>query len=209
MTADRTARHLAMLLRAARAKLGGGAIDGAVADRFLAPVDRPLLPHRLAAAGNRLPVHRWWGCVLDGLSPDLRPAVATLAPALRWARNPNYRRRPHTRFVARYGYAVLVGPPDRQARPLVPESRLAMGLLMLGPDTVYPRHFHPAEEIYLPLSGAAWWQRGEEPWRRVVPGTPIYHPGGLPHATRTDGAPLLALYIWCGDIGVHARLGGA
>jgi quercetin dioxygenase-like cupin family protein len=79
---------------------------------------------------------------------------------------------------------------------------------MLGPATTYPGHRHPAEEVYVPLAGTAWWQRGDEPWRRVAPGRPIHHPPLMSHATRTGGSPLIALYLWRGEIGTHARLDG-
>jgi len=88
------------------------------------------------------------------------------------------------------------------------DAAFAAGLLMLGSSTLYARHNHPAEEIYLPLAGTALWQRGDAPWRPVPPGRPIHHPPDLPHATRTGGAPLLALYFWRGEIGTRARLGG-
>jgi hypothetical protein len=69
---------------------------------------------------------------------------------------------------------------------------------MLGPFTHYPRHRHDAEEIYLPLSGAAEWQQGDAVWRERLPGTLIRHAGGEPHAMRTGAGPLLALYLWRG-----------
>jgi hypothetical protein len=30
----------------------------------------------------------------------------------------------------------------------------------------------------------------------------------MSHATRTGGSPLIALYLWRGEIGTHARLDG-
>jgi quercetin dioxygenase-like cupin family protein len=77
----------------------------------------------------------------------------------------------------------------------------------LGPATVYPRHRHEAEEIYLPLSGTASWQQGDETWRERPPGTLIHHAGDEPHAMRTGDGPLLALYLWrSSDLTQKARL---
>ena len=88
------------------------------------------------------------------------------------------------------------------------ESELiACGFLLLGPSTFYPSHHHAAEELYVPLSGIAAWQRGDTVWREHGPGTPILHRSGEPHAMRTGGSPLLALYVWRGaDLGQKARL---
>jgi hypothetical protein len=34
----------------------------------------------------------------------------------------------------------------------------------------------------------------------------IHHPSGVPHATRAGDTPLLAVYVWRGELGTHARL---
>jgi mannose-6-phosphate isomerase-like protein (cupin superfamily) len=201
---------LALLLRFARQRLhaGGGAVPNAAG--WIDRLPRSLPQLRPVADGRAsLPVERWWPVALRSARPGLRQALSLLGPHLAWTQNPNYRRRPpHRRFLARYGYAVLVGPNDRSAPALVPHESLALGLLLLGPGNEYPRHHHPAEEIYLPLAGTALWQRGAAPWRPVAPGTPIHHPPDLPHATRTTAAPLLALYFWRGALATHARLSG-
>jgi hypothetical protein len=85
-------------------------------------------------------------------------------------------------------------------------DRLASGFLLLGPDTLYPRHRHAAEEIYLPLVGAAEWQQGDTVWRRHPAGTVIHHRSEEPHAMRTGAEPLLALYLWRGNLEQKSRL---
>lgn len=175
-----------------------------------------LLPAALPQIGGRpqpgaaLPVLRWWPRAEQNALPALRPALGALAPHLVWTRNPNYRARPpHRRFLPRYGYAVILGPDDRAAPPLIRHDGLALGLLLLGPGNDYPLHHHPADEIYVPLAGTALWRRGDGPWLPVAPGRPIHHPPDLPHATRTTAAPLLALYLWRGALATHARLSSA
>ena len=69
---------------------------------------------------------------------------------------------------------------------------------MLGPEVTYPPHAHEAAEVYLPLSGVAWWQKGEAEFAPVPAGQPIYHAPWVPHAMRTGAEPLLALYLWRG-----------
>jgi quercetin dioxygenase-like cupin family protein len=200
-------RHIAALRRHVRAAFVAGGLDAGTCARFGAILDR-LRPARPPGGGDALPVMRWWNRAQAGTPRSSRALLAALGPLLVWTRNPNYRRRPDPRFLGNYGYGVVLGPTGRLARPLIPDPAAALGLLVLGPGLEYRRHRHPAEEIYIPLAGTAWWQRGDEPWRRVAPGTAIHHPPGLPHATRTGGEPLVALYIWQGEIGIHARLDG-
>ena len=92
--------------------------------------------------------------------------------------------------------------PDR----LLHNTEFRVGMLMLGPSTVYPEHHHPAEEVYHVISGHALWSRAGAPWRLEPPGTMIHHAPNVPHATQTRDAPLLALYCWTGAIQTAARL---
>ena len=173
----------------------------------------PLLPADFAAAVRALdlsparpqprplPVCRFWDQATAGGGPLLAP-LAALGPSLGWVQNPNYVAAPPSPdFLGSYGYAVLAGPGG-----LVASEALALGVLMLGPGIHYPTHRHPAVEIYVPLAGEAEWQKGEEPWRREPPGAVIRHEFMVPHATRTLAAPLLAAYLWRGDLATYARI---
>ena len=148
-----------------------------------------------------LPVCRFWDKLVAGGDPLLAP-LAKLGPALRWVQNPNYVAAPPSpEFLASYGYAVLAGPGG-----LVGSGDLALGILILGPGIHYPSHNHPAVEIYVVLAGEAEWQKGEGPWRREKPGTVIRHDSMVSHAMRALGEPLLAAYVWRGDLATHARI---
>ena len=96
-------------------------------------------------------------------------------------------------FLKRYGWTEIIGQ-----RGCFASDQIAAGFLMLGPDLEYPPHSHEAEEIYIPLSGTAAWARGAEGWRERQPYELIHHPSHLPHAMKTAGEPLLALYVWLG-----------
>lgn len=96
-------------------------------------------------------------------------------------------------FLKGYGWSEFIG-----LRGPVPSTRLACGVLLLGPGIDYPPHQHEAEELYLPIAGAALWKKGEEPYRAVPPGTPILHESWTPHATRCEGTGVAALYLWRG-----------
>jgi len=177
----------------------------------------PRLPADFAAAvgaldlssprpqSGRLPVCRFWEQVTAAKETDADPLLAPLAelaPTLGWVQNPNYVAAPPSPdFLGNYGYAVLAGPGG-----LVASEELALGVLMLGPGIHYPTHRHPAVEIYVPLAGEAEWQKGEEPWRREPPGAVIRHESMMPHATRTLAEPLLAAYLWRGDLATYARI---
>jgi Dimethlysulfonioproprionate lyase len=150
---------------------------------------------------RRLPVCRFWDPLVAGEGALLAP-LAKLGPALRWVQNPNYVAAPPSPdFLAGYGYAVLAGPGG-----LVASDALALGVLLLGPGLHYPSHNHPAVEIYVVLAGEAEWQKGEEPWRREPPGRVIQHDSMVSHAMRALDEPLLATYLWRGDLATHARI---
>ena len=150
---------------------------------------------------DSLPVCRFWERAVAGGGALLAP-LAKLAPALFWVQNPNYVAAPPSpEFLENYGYAVLAGPGG-----LVASDALALGVLLLGPGTHYPSHNHPAVEIYVVLAGEAEWQKGNEPWRRELPGTVIRHDSMVSHATRALAEPLLAAYVWRGDLATHARI---
>jgi hypothetical protein len=155
-----------------------------------------------------LAVCRHWPAALEGLGAGWARPLASLAPALSWAQNPNYRRAPPAPdFLANYGYAVIAGPAAGLLAPIRCET-LALGILLLGPGTHYPLHSHPAVELYVTLSGDGEWWRDQGPWRTFPPDRVIHHASLVPHATRAGTRPLLAAYLWQGDLARHARLIG-
>lgn len=101
-------------------------------------------------------------------------------------------------FFDNYGHATLVGADG----PAVNTS-IKAGLIILGAGELYPKHAHPAGEFYAILSGFPDWQIGDGAWHRRQPGDLIHHEPQVPHATRTKGSALLAIYAWYGT--VHGR----
>lgn len=151
-----------------------------------------------------LPVLRWLDQALAAAATrPLVDEVVAAAGALAWGQT--YAAGDlGERFLERYGWSELIG-----LRGPIASDRLACGVLLLGPEIEYPPHSHAAEEIYLPLAGAADWLRGDEGWRQRHPGELIHHPSGIAHAMRTGGQPLLALYLWRGgDLAQKSRLLG-
>ncbi len=151
-----------------------------------------------------LPVLRWLHRIAadaDGAGADFVRALCGAQASLDW-------RQTYTRtdidalFLHNYAWAEILKPgaPSDQAQ-------ISCGVLVLGPNTFYPRHRHEAEEIYLPLAGTAEWQQGTAAWRLRPPGTVIHHSSEEPHAMRTGEQPLLAMYLWRStDLNQHARL---
>ncbi len=106
-------------------------------------------------------------------------------------------------FLNGYGWTEFVG-----TRGPVPSGVVACGVLMLGPQITYPSHSHQAEEVYVPLSGAAEWQIGQGDWLVRHPLEVIHHRSWVPHAMRTGDAPLVALYFWRGgDLAQKSKIG--
>jgi hypothetical protein len=156
------------------------------------------------ARSGRLPVLGHWPAALAGaaaVDPGLAAALTDLSPALGWRQNPNYVRRPPSAdFLDGYGYAVIAGPGGLAPAPI------ALGVLLLAPEVLYPAHAHPAEEVYLVLDGASRWWREGEGWREGLGGAAIHHPPMLAHAMQAGAAPLLAIYLWRGDLATNAAL---
>jgi hypothetical protein len=151
-----------------------------------------------------LPVVRHLAVLPDLASEATRPLVEALvaAPGLAW-RQTYATADLGAGFLDRYGWTELVG-----TRGTLASARLAVGFLLLGPATLYPRHRHAAEEIYIPLAGTAAWLRGDEGFVKRAPGVVIHHPPHVPHAMRTGAEPLLALYLWRGgDLAEKSTLG--
>jgi mannose-6-phosphate isomerase-like protein (cupin superfamily) len=186
------------------------AADPAVCDGMLADAAHEL--HRLSAQAPaaespaRVPVCRELPAILAGARRGPLAAIAESFAAYestaRWRQNPNYTVDTiGPAFLANYGYVELVG----RGRPWR-SNRLAVGFFLLGRDTLYPPHHHPAAEVYHVVSGVAEWRQGAEQLAPRPVGAAIYHAPNVVHETRVLGEPLLALYCWMGDIGVAAKL---
>ncbi|MDH6232682.1 hypothetical protein M2281_003281 [Mesorhizobium soli] len=128
-------------------------------------------------------------------SPSFRPLAALVAKhrnELRWGQT-------YTpadfgqHFIDNYGWLEVFGTRGHFAN-----DQMAGGLLILGPNIVYPDHHHVAEEIYIPLTGGTEWRKGESGFVPRAAGEVIHHPSNVNHAMRTGAEPLLALYLWRG-----------
>jgi quercetin dioxygenase-like cupin family protein len=147
-----------------------------------------------SSGGNRAAILT---SALAGCTDAIGAALAASPEGLSW--HYHYAARPGEADLAdRIAFAELIGPSG----PLdAPDCRV--GFTLMAPETFYPLHAHPAIELYWVLSGDAQWTTpGAD--RMVPPGAFVLHRSNEPHAMRTFGAPLLALYAWRGAIEVPA-----
>ena len=101
--------------------------------------------------------------------------------------------------TGRYSFVEIAGPEGA-----VRTDALRFGLYFQAPKALYPSHSHAAEEFYLTLSGASWWQKDDGPFEAVSPGGLIHHLPFKRHTMRTAGDALLALWLWTGDLGYES-----
>lgn len=116
-------------------------------------------------------------------------AIATklreLLPALHWTAD--YPQHPVLKDA--FGHAVIAA-----------SDAIVMGCNLLAAGTDYPAHWHPAEEIYIPLSGsgARYWQESIGIYKTGSPGDVILHGAHESHAMITRDRPVLNFWIQFG-----------
>ncbi|RWL48049.1 MAG: transcriptional regulator [Mesorhizobium sp.] len=172
---------------------------------YLAGVDNDLAADKVARISWDMPARplepRALGCLgyLDRIA-ELAPAdakpltrlVADHRDELRWGQT--YTAADFGQgFVDNYGWLEVFG-----SRGHFVNNEVAGGLLILGPNIVYPDHHHIAEEIYIPLTGGTAWRMGEGNFHIRDAGEVIHHASNVNHAMRTGEDPLMALYLWRG-----------
>jgi quercetin dioxygenase-like cupin family protein len=124
----------------------------------------------------------------------LAEALAEIAPRLTWVNRPNGANDDDT-FKARHANAVVVGEGGLEARD---DIRIGMGLL--APETRYPDHRHPPEELYTVMSPGEWKQNVEGEFRAPGIGGFVHNIPNIIHGMRATDVPLLAVWsLWMGD----------
>ncbi|RED53869.1 dimethylsulfonioproprionate lyase family protein [Aestuariispira insulae] len=190
------------LFRSLKALLAG--IDHPVLQQFMQswPEERPMVRE---LATRPLPVLSWLEEARRNAAPEASPVVQFLcnhADELFWSQTYSIADFGE-QFLDRYAWCEIVGQ-----RGVVESDQIACGFLMLGPDTEYPRHWHAAEEIFIPLSAPSHWVRIEEgDWTRLKAMDIAHFTANQPHGLRTGNGPLVAVYFWRGgDLVQKARI---
>ena len=174
---------------------GAGGPACRMADRLFSALRAPpARAGRVAAA--RLPVCRHLPAALEnarhrpGPVAALADAFAAIERRLNWQTRPGAEAHGEP-FASGHANATIVGPEGLEIRPDV-----WIGVSLLAPDTRYPDHHHPPEEIYVVLSGGQW-RQASNPWHEPGIGGLVHNPPNIVHAMRSTQAPLLALWFLC------------
>lgn len=77
------------------------------------------------------------------------------------------------------------------------------GFVLVRPQSFYPLHQHPPQELYLTVEGTAEWRfGGAEETVLVPPGQVFYNPPGVLHEQRNGHSTNIAMYVlWPDDEG--------
>jgi hypothetical protein len=198
------ARALAAAARAALARLDGEGVAETMARLDAQQLTSATFAPPAPASARAL---EWLGAALGAAracDPALTEALAAAAPLMRWDEPAYPAEAVGADFAARVAWADWLGPAG-----FFPGDDAASGFLLMAPGTVYPDHWHPAPELYLPLTGPSLWGVDGGPLAERPAGARIWHAPRRTHATTTLGAPLLALYAWPRDAGEGPYLGRA
>src|SRR6185437_1089779 len=106
---------------------------------------------------------------------DLASAFAAIEPQLRWKTRPGADTHGE-HFLNSHANANIVGAEGIETR-----ADVWIGVSLMAPETRYPDHRHPPEEIYLVLSGGEWCNT-DTPWHAPGIGNLVYNPPNIVHA---------------------------
>lgn len=156
---------------------------------------------------RRLPVLRHLPqCLAETMlvDSDLCAALAAVEDHLEWRQSEAYSDTVMGEgFMSGYGWSQIVGPHG-----FFPGDDFLLGLLLLGPRQHYRDHYHPAPELYWVLTGPTDWKHGAGGYQTKPADTMIWHRNFTVHATKTDAAPMLAVWCWTRDVATPAKLIG-
>ena len=94
-------------------------------------------------------------------------------------------------FMDQFGCYCIIG----ENAPFMSNS-IRLFMVYMPPGLYYPWHNHPAEEIYMVVSGGAVFKRKGSPDRPLSEGETSFHSSNQPHAMETLEEPVLCLVAW-------------
>ena len=114
--------------------------------------------------------------------------IKDLSSEISWHQNPLYTEENKGKhFMDNYGWSDL---------GILSSKKMSFGVLLLGPDTVYPLTSYESEGIFIVIGGTPKWKSGNKPWVNVESGDMIYRPFGGAEGKKPGKEPMLALYTW-------------
>ena len=78
-------------------------------------------------------------------------------------------------------------------------AAIRLFMVYMPPHFYYPWHHHPAEEMYVVVSGTGVFKRKDCPDERLTEGETSFHHSNQPHAMETLDDPVLCLVAWRDD----------
>jgi quercetin dioxygenase-like cupin family protein len=78
-------------------------------------------------------------------------------------------------------------------------AAIRLFMVYMPPHFYYPWHHHPAEEMYMVVSGNGVFKRKDCPDERLTEGDTSFHHSNQPHAMETLDDPVLCLVAWRDD----------
>lgn len=97
-------------------------------------------------------------------------------------------------FLNNFSYGEIIG-----RNGFYFNSKVTIGLTIIGPNLFYPWHHHPAVEFYYILNSNSKWGKDGGILEEKSAGDAIFHPSMISHAIETGKNSLLALWFWTGD----------
>ena len=124
---------------------------------------------------------------------DLQDAIVKTGPVAHWRET--YKDTDIGQdFMDRFGCYCIIG----DGGPFQ-SSAIRLYMVYMPPHLDYPWHHHPAEEIYMVVSGSAVFRRRNCPDEVLTSGDTSFHESNQPHAMETLEKPVLCLVAWRDD----------
>jgi Dimethlysulfonioproprionate lyase len=181
---------------------GGQSVDETLHRLELQNISRPAF---MMPPPQRQPVCVYLPEVITAAS-NLNAALAkhldAISHHLRWVQSSSYTDQLLGEgFSKNYAWCEIIGPQG-----FFGGFDFLLGFLLLGPHRHYKDHYHPAPELYWPLTQPSDWKKGDGPFTPRQAGEIIWHPSMIAHATITHEKPLLAVYAWTQNVETGAKL---
>lgn len=125
--------------------------------------------------------------------PALQDAIRAASDAVHWRRT--YKDTDiGDDFMDKFACYCIIG----ENAPFM-SAAIRLFMVYMPPHFYYPWHHHPAEEMYMVVSGNGVFKRKGCPDERLTEGDTSFHQSNQPHALETLGDPVLCLVAWRDD----------
>ena len=121
---------------------------------------------------------------------DAMRAIMEAGPTMHW-RETYKESAEGAGFMGRLGCYAVIGAGSPYAA-----STLRLFVVYMPAGLHYPRHHHPAEEIYLVIAGGARFSRAGAPDQFLSEGQTVFHASNQVHALETTDGPVMCLVAW-------------